>query len=215
MAYIDLDELPTLAGGALLRRRPGVLRFRRSDYHGPREMPLQDAVRETVGRATGHRPDGPIRLLANLRSFGHCFNPVSFYYCFERRGRLDAVLAEVTNTPWGERHAYVIPGGAGCFEKAMHVSPFLGMDHTYAAQLSPPRGELRIVIESRCDAEPEPILQATLLLRRAELNARSLRGFGLRYPLSGMRVLALIYGHAIGLRLAGVPVFAHPGGSSH
>ena len=59
-------------------------------------------------RRTGSAPAGPIRLLTHLRTFGHCFNPVSFYYCFTPQEQLDAVVAEVTNTPWGERHAYVL-----------------------------------------------------------------------------------------------------------
>ena len=87
------------------------------------------------------RPEGSIRVLTQLRSFGHCFNPVSFYYCFEPGGeRVQALVAEVTNTPWGERHAYVIEVKqrdsavlAGQFEKALHVSPFMGMDHRYDA----------------------------------------------------------------------------------
>jgi DUF1365 family protein len=62
-----------------------------------------------VAARTGSAPAGPVRLLTNLRYFGHCFNPVSFYYCFDEPGeRVEAVVAEVTNTPWGERHAYVL-----------------------------------------------------------------------------------------------------------
>ncbi len=56
------------------------------------------------------RPAGPIRLLTHLRYFGYCFNPVSFYYCFDaRRDRVETIVAEITNTPWNERHAYVLP----------------------------------------------------------------------------------------------------------
>ena len=110
--YLDLDELPRLLGGRLVAGRPGLLRFRRHDYLRPETLPLDRAVRETVEDDTGRRPQGPIRLLTQLRSFGHCFNPVSFYYCLDGSGeRLDAVVAEVTNTPWGERHAYVLAGG--------------------------------------------------------------------------------------------------------
>jgi uncharacterized protein len=208
LAYIDLEELPALAGGLLVQRRPGSLRFRRRDYHGPPAVPLSRAVRETVRQHTGARPAGPIRVLTNLGFFGHCFNPVSFYYCFDGDGRLQALLAEVTNTPWGERRAYVIPGGAGEFRKAMHVSPFMGMDHTYRAFATTPGPELRVAIESL--HEDEPVFAARLSLTRRELTRRSLRGLAWRHPPSGIRALALIYGHALGLRIAGAPVFAHP-----
>jgi DUF1365 family protein len=208
MAYVDLEELPRLLGGSLLRRWPGPARFRRKDYHGSPELPLDESVRETVRVQTGRRPTGPIRVLTNLRSYGHCFNPISLYYCFDGHDReLEAVLAEVTNTPWGERHAYVIPGGVGHFEKAMHVSPFMGMDHTYMAVTEMPGRELRVVIENRHGGEP--VFEASLALERRELTPASMRRLALRYPLASIRVLALIYGHAVGLRLAGVPVFAH------
>jgi uncharacterized protein len=99
--YLDLDELPRLLGGRLVARRPGALRFRRRDYLGDRVVPLDDAVRSLVATQTGRRPDGPVRVLTQLRSFGHCFNPVSFYYCFDAASGVQAVVAEVTNTPWG------------------------------------------------------------------------------------------------------------------
>ena len=147
LAYLDLDELPGLLDGRLVARRPGLVRFRRRDYLGDPAVPLHRAVRDVVEDQTGARPEGPIRLLTQLRSFGHCFNPVSFYYCFEPGGeRVQALVAEVTNTPWGERHAYVIEGKqrdsavlAGEFDKALHVSPFMGMDHRYDARAADAR----------------------------------------------------------------------------
>jgi DUF1365 family protein len=102
LAYLDLEELPRLLGGRLVSRRRGVVRFRRPDYLGNPAVPLDCAVRGLVSERTGECPEGPIRLLTHPRSFGHCFNPVSFYYCFDADGeRLEAVVAEVTNTPWG------------------------------------------------------------------------------------------------------------------
>ncbi len=115
LAYIDLDELPGLLGGRLVARRPGLVRFRRGDYFGdPQDPARRGGAEAEVQRQTGGiRPDGPIRLLTHLRTYGHCFNPVSFYYCFDRSGeQLSHVLAEVTNTPWGERHAYVLSAAA-------------------------------------------------------------------------------------------------------
>ena len=113
LAYIDLDELPTLLGGRLLASRPGPARFRRRHYLGDEHVPLADAVRDVVAEQAGVRPSGPVRVLTNLSSFGHCFNPVSFYYCMDEAAeRVEAVVAEVTNTPWGERHAYVLARGS-------------------------------------------------------------------------------------------------------
>lgn len=221
--YLDLDELPALLHGRLLAARPGLVRFRRADYHGPPERALADAVRDTVAAQTGSRPAGPIRVLTQLRTLGRCFNPVSFYYCLDPAGeRLQAVLAEVTNTPWGERRAYVLQGGrpdspilAAEFDKDLHVSPFMGMNHRYRARLTMPRETLSVHIESWAagaapDAGAVPAFDATLALRRRPLTRSSLARLLVRYPFGSWRVLALIYGHAVGLKLAGVPVFAHP-----
>jgi len=208
--YLDLEELPRLLGGRLVRRRPGLLRFRRRDYlGGGGGAPLGDAVRETVSAETGRRPEGPIRILTQLRSFGHCFNPVSFYYCLDGGGeRIEAVVAEVTNTPWGQRHAYVVPGGAEDLDKALHVSPFMAMDHRYTVRAAVPGERLAIHIESRRDGARA--FDATLALRRRELTRGAAARLAVRYPFANLRVLGLIYGHAVGLKLAGAPIHRHP-----
>jgi DUF1365 family protein len=216
MAYVDLDELPTLLQGRLVRRRPGLVRFRRSDYLGDPATPLQDAVRALVQERLGSAPQGPIRLLTHLRTFGHCFNPVSFYYCFAADGeRLEAIVAEVTNTPWGERHAYVLDADGhvpqGGFDKALHVSPFMPMDQRYTWRAPAPAQTLSVQIES--SREGHKAFDATLGLRRRPLTRRSLTRITARHPAATLQMLALIYGHAVALKLKGVPVQPHPVGS--
>ncbi len=216
LAYLDLEELPWLLGGRLVSPRPGLVRFRRRDYLGDPAVPLDRAVRELVSERTGERPAGPIRLLTHPRSFGHCFNPVSFYYCFDPADeRLQAVIAEVTNTPWGKRHAYVLGAGHASgnvldvqFDKAMHVSPFMGMDHRYHVRASTPGRTLSVHIGS--SRAGTAVFDATLSLRRRELTPASMARTSTRYPFATVRVLALIYAHALGLKLAGAPVHPHP-----
>lgn len=218
--YLDLDELGEILDGRLLRASPGILRFRRGDYHGPRSVPLAQAVRQTVHAHTGSSPQGPIRLLTQLRCFGHCFNPVSFYYCLgQDETQLEAILAEVTNTPWGERQAYVLPATGGgqvleaSFPKLLHVSPFISMDHTYLARASAPSTTLSVHVESH--REGACVFDATLSLRRQELDRGRARRFSARYPCATLRVLALIYAHAAGLKLAGATVHPHPQDAAH
>jgi DUF1365 family protein len=216
LAYVDLDELGGLLGGRLVSPRPGLLRFRRRDYLGDPALPLAAAVRDRVQELSGQRPEGPIRVLTQLRSWGLCFNPVSFYYCLDTAGeQVDAVLAEVTNTPWGERHSYLLRGGAGpqavlrgTFAKELHVSPFMGMDHVYQARATVPDRSLSVHIESR--RHGKAVFDATLGLRRLPLTRASAARLAARYPLAATRVLALIYGHALGLKLAGARVHPHP-----
>jgi DUF1365 family protein len=188
MAYLDLDELPEVLDPVPLwsARRPAPARFRRGDY-----LELDH--------------DGPVRLLTHVRTFGHHFNPVSFYYCFDRRGeRVERVVAEVTNTPWGERHVYELDGLRASVGKVFHVSPFLAMGSEYEVSMTTPGDLLRVHMESRRDGRVD--FDATLALSRRELSAWPL----LRYPLMTLRVLGGIYGQAVRLKLKGAPYHAHP-----
>jgi hypothetical protein len=229
MLYLDLDELPRLFDGHALwsAQRPALAWFRRADYLGDPAIPLRDAVEQLVRERTGLVLDGPIRLLTHVRILGHCFNPVSFYYCFDATGeRVCAVVAEVTNTPWGERHAYVLavapPAEAsaapsrvirGEFEKALHVSPLMGMDHTYDWRLTEPGERLSVHIEST-RSDGKRVFDATLSLTRRALDARELRRMLVRHPLPTLRLTARIYTHALRLRLRGAQWHAHPDGAS-
>ncbi|HEY5285979.1 MAG TPA: DUF1365 domain-containing protein [Solirubrobacteraceae bacterium] len=214
LVYLDLDELDGLLDGRLIAGPPGLVRFRRRDYLGDPYVGLGDAVRMLLERRTGSAPAGPIRLLTHLRTFGRCFNPVSFYYCFTPQEQLEAVVAEVTSTPWGERHAYVLersgesPALAASFAKALHVSPFMGMEQRYTLHATVPDATLAVHIESH--ERGELAFDATLALRRAPLSRRGLAHLTTRYPAATLRVLALIYGHALALKLKGVPLHARP-----
>ena len=214
LAYLDLEELDTLLGGRLVARRPGLARFRRGDYLGDPAADLAAAVRARVQWHTGSAPTGPIRVLTHLRTFGHCFNPVTFYYCFTPQERLDAVVAEVTSTPWGVRHAYVLertgdgPVLGGELAKRLHVSPFMSMQQRYLWRAATPAATLAVHISS--SERGQRVFDATLALRRAPLTSTSLARVTARYPAATLRVLALIYGHAIALKLKGVPLHPRP-----
>jgi DUF1365 family protein len=223
MAYLDLAELPQLFDRRLFwsARRPALAWFRRSDHLGDPAVPLEESVRALVTERTGKRPEGPIRLLTHLRYFGHCFNPVSFYYCFDADGEhVSAVVAHVTNTPWGESHSYVLDveqladHGAvkvisGSFSKRLHVSPLMGMEHTYQWRLSEPSGHISVHIESG-DGSGEPVFDATLSLARREMSSAQMARALARYPFLTMRIMARIYTHALRLRLKGARYFPHP-----
>jgi uncharacterized protein len=213
MMYLDLAELPELFDGHPLwsARRPALGWFRRSDYLGDPGLPLDQAVRELVAERTGYTPEGPVRMLTTLRCFGHCFNPVSFYYCFDRAGEeLQAVVAEVTNTPWGERHAYVSRELTSRHAKKLHVSPFYTLDYEYELRMSPPDEQLDVSIAADGDGRRE--FRAALVLERRPLTRRSLTGLLLGGPPMSMKVSAAIYAQALRLRLKGIPVQPHPRG---
>lgn len=223
MLFLDLAEIDRVLGRRWLwsSGRRNVVEFRRSDFLGDPARPLDTCVRDTVALATGRAPDGPIRLLTHLRMFGHSFNPVSFYYCYEIDGvTLQAVVAEVTNTPWKQRHAYVLEVAKGMpkgsswqwrFEKQMHVSPFMAMAHDYAWRFSLPGDRLRVHMDVLDRGDPQVrTFDATLVLERRALDARGLARVLWRYPLMTTRIVAAIHWQALRLWLRGNPVHTHP-----
>ncbi|MGB0722589.1 MAG: DUF1365 domain-containing protein [Gammaproteobacteria bacterium] len=215
MMYLDLDELPELFRGRWFWSNEGraLARFDRAAHLGDPDRPLDDCVRDLVQERTGDRPVGPIRLLTHLRYFGHRFNPVSFYYCFDAQDRHpEFVVAEINNTPWGEQHCYVCDRRGDeehRFDKEFHVSPFMAMEQSYRWRFGEPGERLDVFMENR--ERGHPVFNATLSLEARPITGPALASVLLRFPLMTVKVVAAIYWQALRLWLKGVPTFDHPG----
>ena len=221
MTCLDLGELPASLRGRLLwsSERAAPLRFRRTDHFGDPNEPLADSVRKLVLERTGRAPAGAVLLLTNLRHFGHVFNPISFFYCLDATGEgLEAVVAEVSNTPWRERHLYVLDArgleprnGWYVFDqpKEFHVSPFMDMDATYRFRLTPPGS--RIGAEIACERADGRFFVASMGLLRRAATTPALMGVLARFPFMTLKVVAAIHFQALRLWLKRVPVVPHPG----
>jgi uncharacterized protein len=217
MPYLNLDEVPEIFDNNRFWSATGraLAEFRRSDFLGDPDIPLADEVRRRIREETGVEHRGPIYLLANMRYFGYAMNPIACYYCFnEDETSLEFLVAEVNNTPWDERHSYVLPGsGAETwlhteFDKGFHVSPFNPMAMRYHWRSNTP--DERLVLHMENSSEGEKVFDATLTLEARPLTAANLNKLLLRHPFLTAKTGLAIYWQALRLYLKGVPVYSHP-----
>ena len=217
LMYLDLEELPKLFDKRWFWSATGraLARFRRTDHIGDAAEPLDATVRTLVESEVGRRPEGPIRLLTNLSYYGYCFNPVSFYYCFDAAGEsVEFIVAEVNNTPWGETDTYVLSCDTTkrswrfASKKKMHVSPFMPMDVAYRWAMSAPAEKLSVYIANAKDGKK--FFDATMALERRAISGRSLAGVLLRFPFMTLKVLLAIHWEALRLWAKGCPYHEHP-----
>jgi hypothetical protein len=216
MPLLDLAEIDdvTRLHPFWSSRWPAPVWFRRADFMGHPGTSLDETVRELVERRTGRRPKGSVSLLANVRTWGWLFNPISLYFCHDAEdANVEALVADVKNTPWHESCSYVVgPPGSHRFAKTMHVSPFLPMGVDYELAYSQPGERLSVRLDVlRGD---ERLLSAVLSLRRQILDRQALARLLWAYPAMAHRVSAGIYAQAARLRLKGAPFYAHPARSA-
>jgi DUF1365 family protein len=180
---------------------------------------MDQAVRHLVAEKTGRPPEGPIRMLTHLRYFGYCFNPASFYYCYDATdSTVETIVVEIHNTPWSEVHCYVLNREQNehpvknwrrhRFEKVFHVSPFIDMNIDYDWRFREPDTAIRVHM---IDYENEQkLFDASLALKRREISPAALNRVLIKYPLMTAKVTAMIYWQALRLLLKKTPLFDHP-----
>jgi DUF1365 family protein len=223
MLYLDLDELDTVFNKFWLwsTRRANFAWFKREDHLGDKSQPLAESVRGLVYERTGKRPEGPIRLLTNLRYFFYKSNPVSFYYCYQPDGQtIQAIVAEVTNTPWGEMYCYVLTDNEKLLSdsneqnhlyfktsKAFTVSPFMPLDMEYKFEFSQPDEDCIVKMENH--RKGTKIFDVALSLKAQPINSKALAKQLIKIPLMSVKVTAGIYWQALKIWIKGVPFLGH------
>lgn len=220
LVYLDLSELEGVFRGRWFWSTDhfNLAYFSRRDHLGDTRVSLDTAVRDLVASRTGTRPEGPIRLMTHLRYFGYCFNPVSFYYCYDPGGqRVETIVAEINNMPWREQHCYVLGESLNVgrgrwkrfeFEKDFHVSPFMDMNIHYDWRLQEP-GETLNIHMNNFEGEKK-IFDATLTLRRLDLSGKHLARVLVHYPFMTAKVVGAIHWQALRLWVKRAPFHPHP-----
>jgi DUF1365 family protein len=228
MLYLDLNELNQVFDSCWLwsARRWAPACFRRQDHFGDPLIPLDVAVRDLVEQETGQRPIGAIRLLTNLRYWGYVFNPVSYFYCLDPNSEhIEAVVAEVNNTPWAERHMYVLsaknkitrknePPFSQRYQvaKCFHVSPFMPMDLNYEWCFTTPTEHLSVHMNL---SKEEKIFDATLTLARQSITCFNLLRILIAYPFHTLKISIAIHWQAVLLWVKKIPFYSHPSKKSN
>jgi hypothetical protein len=211
MPLLDVDALAGLMRVSRLTscNNWNVLSYDDRDHLGDPGRPLRVRVMEDARRHGVDLPDGRILLLTNLRHFGYCFNPVSFYYVVREDGALTHVMAEVHNT-FGGHETYWLQREAagGAFRarapKSLYVSPFMPVDLDYRFALTMPSS--RLVVHMDVLRAGVRLFDATLSLERRSWSAAEIRRQVLRMPAMTMKVTAAIHWQALRLWAKGVPV---------
>ncbi|MCA9099563.1 MAG: DUF1365 domain-containing protein [Planctomycetales bacterium] len=220
LGYLDLAELPQIVGSDRLisDRRFAATSFDATDMGWGQGDDLLGQVRRFLSNSAHIEFDGPVRLLSPFRHFGYYFSPLNLYFCYQVDGRtLQTIVVEVNNTPWGERHWYVLDDVEFAtaqtimqseHAKQFHVSPFMPMGLQYRWRVSAPNESLSVGID--CLDGAKRLFSARMSLRRRPLDRPCLRRLSWRYPLASGRTTAAIYFQALQLWLRRCPFYPHP-----
>ena len=218
MAWLNVDEIPAQMAKS---RWTSYNRFNWASYYerdrfGDPALPLRERLRRDAQAHGVALPSGPIFLLTHLRYLGYCFNPISLYYFYGPNGDPQTVLAEVNST-FGETTNYWLSAGNRQpaqnslryrAPKAMHVSPFMGMDLNYEFVLTEPSQTLVVHMNTLGPNAATHFFDATLTLEHQPWTA--LTGALARHPWMTVKVIGAIHWEALRLFVKGVPVFPHP-----
>ena len=209
LLWLNLDEIELLEtnvrGFSATSWAP--LRFKRSDYLGDANKPLKQSVLDKMSELAQQPLTGSVYLLGQTRTFGLYFSPVNFYYLQQNDSTFSHLLAEVSNTPWNERHCYLVDLAKqeDC-DKVFRVSPFNPMDMQYKWKISQPADSLNLTLA--CHKEVKHFV-ASLNLSRVELNSKSLLNVLLTIPSMTLKTVVGIYWQALKLFIKGVPFYSN------
>ncbi|WP_435237731.1 DUF1365 domain-containing protein [Psychromonas sp. PT13] len=218
---IDLDELPKLTniGPWFKSNKFAPLNLKCSDYLDHKSQLSKQDVWLKIQSLGAKIVPKRVMFIGQLRCFGLYFSPINAYYCFDQDDQLIYLLAEVSNTPWNERHYYLIPLNPSedkkaanklISEKVFHVSPFMDLNMEYQWVIKKPADQLKLHIQNMHLSTGEKVFDASLTMQRMDFTNKNLRSCLASIPMMTLKTLWGIYWQALKLFIKGVPYVAHP-----
>ncbi|MDC0182600.1 DUF1365 domain-containing protein [Nitrosomonadales bacterium] len=217
MLYVDLEQIETAFDKNFFwsYNKMNLASFNEADYYKIGNQKVFTSIKKLIKKRINTKVDGKIYLLTNAKYFGYCFNPVSFYYCFNKLNKLIVIVSHITNTPWNEKYAYVhdcrnIKNGAKKFklDKEFHVSPFMPMDINYKWTFTEPKDFLYVSMDNY--QKNEFNFNATLKLTKKAWTPWALNRLLLKFPPSSLKTIFTIYWNAFILLIKKIPFYPHP-----
>ena len=216
MFCLDLDDLHELFNFWPLTslNKPALGRFKRKDHIGSKHSSLKNYVLDQVYKQIGIRPNGRVTLLTHIRMWGILMNPIAVFSCYDKGENLQAVVLQVTNTPWGEQCMYILKAEKGApkqhfeFSKKMHVSPFHPMDMHYRCHYMLQDGKLVFHLENH--KNKHCLTDATLIMQGKPLTRKKLIKSIFLYPYMTSKVYYGIYKQAFSLFIKRNPIYTNP-----
>lgn len=195
------------------------LRFFEKDYIKSEPGSLNQRIRNKVTELGGDTDISRVLMLVQVRCFGIYFSPANFYFCYDQSDNCTYMLAEVSNTPWNERHFYLVNlqnKDEMINEKYFQVSPFMDLNMSYFWQVKPPSSDyekLAINIQSKREnlqsGKMDKLFDVSLLMHKKEFTHKSLLGVWCQLPVMTIKVVFSIYWQALKLFIKGIPFIGY------
>ena len=211
MVCFDLDEIDALTQKLRLfsRNRFNLFDFRDSDHMESSGRTLKENILEYARSRGVELPGGRVTLVTHVRFLGYIFNPVCFYFCYDKEDRLACAVVEVENT-YREKKRYWLGSETlknGTFHqrvpKYFYVSPFADLDAEFEFKLAPLGESLAVYIDDW--KEGRKFLLTSLTGSRQILTDANLLWNTLKFPFVTLKVIFLIHWQALILKWKGLP----------